>query len=312
MYHPFLRGKQFDLIALREMVSFVKDSNSISPIIEPVKETTVTLEKTIRCLIDSQLNFSLVLNPQVGDLKTERTSIEVIKNVVGDYKNYQPAVIVDRKSDLEYLQKIILKNDFKNVLIICQDIPSEEDEFFNFLSRIEPSFVAIDDSISSKRLLRRLKKIDVPKITLTDSFNVQRRNVDYSSVTEEFFSDEHLFYEDENFVGFSDFLTIGKGYSDSGFLPYAVAIHITYKDDNGEFWIRHFVSDRNEDTTDVAGKFGEALQKLIEFIDERNITTAASNSFRMLFEKGDYPGLGTLKKLSILHHLELVHNYLKK
>jgi len=127
---------------------------------------------------------------------------------------------------------------------------------------------------------------------------------------EEFFSDDHLFYEEDGFVGFSDYLTIGDDYAESGWLPYAVAIHFTYKKENSQIWIKHFVSDSNSDTTDVAGKFGEALEKLIEFIDEEGIDTEAADEFRELHTNGHYPGLGSLKKLSIKNHLELLYNLL--
>jgi hypothetical protein len=134
------------------------------------------------------------------------------------------------------------------------------------------------------------------------------RNADYSDNIDEFFSDEHLYYKEEGYVGFADFLTIGQDYSDTGFLPYAVVIHLTYKNSKNEFWVRHFVSDSNLDTTDVAGKFEEALSKLIKFIDENEINTVACNEFREIYKNESYPGLGSIKKLSIKHHIELVHS----
>jgi len=92
-------------------------------------------------------------------------------------------------------------------------------------------------------------------------------------------------------------------------LPYAVAIHLTYKDEEGEnIRIRHFLSDNNEDISDTAGKFGEALSKLVAFIDQQEIHTIASEQFRQYHERGAYPGLGVLKKLSIMHHIELIQD----
>lgn len=133
----------------------------------------------------------------------------------------------------------------------------------------------------------------------------------HQKVPDEFFTDDHLYFEDDGYKGFGDFLTIGDDYSESGWLPYAIAIHLTYIKDNNEIWIRHFVSDSNSDTTDVAGKFGEALEKLIEFIDDEHIYTKAAEEFRDLHKKGHYPGLGSIKKLSIMHHIELVFDFLK-
>jgi hypothetical protein len=147
-------------------------------------------------------------------------------------------------------------------------------------------------------------------VLLEDKFKPQEKNADYLDIPDEFFSDDYRYYAEDGFVGFGDYLTIGNDFTTSGRQPYAIAIHLTYVRENGEIWVRHFVSDSNSDRTDVAGKFGEALDKLIEFINERNITTHAANEFRMLHEKGHYPGLGSLKKLSIMNHIELVHDLL--
>ncbi|MNI44794.1 hypothetical protein D3C73_991890 [compost metagenome] len=90
-------------------------------------------------------------------------------------------------------------------------------------------------------------------------------------------------------------------------LPYAVAIHLTYKDQaSGEIWIKHFTSDSNEDYSDTPGKFGEALDKLIAFIDLVQLNTIACDQFRDYHSRGAFPGLGVVKKLSIMHHIELI------
>ena len=148
------------------------------------------------------------------------------------------------------------------------------------------------------------------KVLLDDKFKPQVKNADYLRIPEEFFSDDHLYYKDDGYVGFGDYLTIGNDYAESGFLPYAIAIHFTYTKPNNEIWIRHFVSDSNSDTTDVAGKFGEALKKLVLFINTQNINTTVANEYRQLHTSGHYPGLGSLKKLSIKNHIELVYNLL--
>lgn len=43
MYFPHLRGKQFELIALRELVG-VLNSDKVMPIIEPLKSNTKSIE----------------------------------------------------------------------------------------------------------------------------------------------------------------------------------------------------------------------------------------------------------------------------
>ena len=313
MYFPYLRGKQFELIALREISKFLQNSHLVSPIIEPVKETTVTLEKTLATLIENDQNFNLIFNPAVGDIAKTKGFEEIIRiknNIIRDYGNYQPTFIIESKSRIDKLIDFVTDNNLQNLSIICNSIPFMEKEFFAFIQNHSLKYLIINDGINSKRFLRSIKKLEIERVTLTDPFKMLRRNVDYIENDNEFYSDEHLFFEEEGNVGFADFLTIGQEYSDTGFLPYAVAIHLTYQNSDDEFWIRHFVSDSNEDNKDVVGKFVEALTKLIAFTEEQEIDTVACREFRELFESETYSGLGSIKKLSILHHIELVYNFL--
>ena len=80
MYFPFLRGKQFELIALREIAKTITGSNTINPIIEPVKKKTSTYQKTLETLCQGNINFTVIINPSVGDkisVISLRTSFQV-------------------------------------------------------------------------------------------------------------------------------------------------------------------------------------------------------------------------------------------
>ena len=72
------------------------------------------------------------------------------------------------------------------------------------------------------------------------------------------------------------------------------------------------ISDSNDDISDPAGKFQEALSKLVEWNKKKQIKTVAMKEFEDLYRREAYPGLGTVKKLSIMHHLELIGQYLDK
>lgn len=78
--------------------------------------------------------------------------------------------------------------------------------------------------------------------------------------------------------------------------------------ENNQIRVKHFVSDSNEDVADIGGKFSEAIDKLVIWCDQNNLNTSAINVFRDLQQRGHFPGLGTLKKLSIMNHIELVIN----
>jgi len=93
-------------------------------------------------------------------------------------------------------------------------------------------------------------------------------------------------------------------------LLHAVVIHIVYHDCEGALRIHHFVSDSNDDISDPAGKFEEALGKFHEWNKKYKLDTVGAMTFEKLYEEQQYPGLGTVKKLSIMHHIELMSKYL--
>ena len=116
--------------------------------------------------------------------------------------------------------------------------------------------------------------------------------------------------------GFGDFLTVGDDYSESGGPAYAVAIHLTFinSDQDNAMYIYHFLSENNDTPTDPAGKFGEALGKMIRMLNSGKsqiFESTAVKEFRDLKARGHFPGLGYVKKLSMKHHVETLANFLK-
>jgi len=261
-------------------------------------------------MVEENQNFNLIVNPSVGDAKNPDRIANIINSMLQDFDNFQPAILIDESVSISRINQIVERHDLTNLSVICNGIPRSEDDFFTFLRTKKIKYVIINEGINSKRFVRTIKRQVDNKITLTNPFKAQRRNVDYREIDDEFFSDEHLFYVEDGFQGFADFVTIGDEYTESGFLPYAVVIHLTYMKNNEEIWIKHFVSDSNEDTSDVAGKFSEALAKLIHFINDNEINSVACQEFRKLYQTGSYSGLGVIKKLSVKHHLELINNFL--
>lgn len=61
--------------------------------------------------------------------------------------------------------------------------------------------------------------------------------------------------------------------------------------------------------SDVLGKMSEALSTLAPFIEQRAMDTDACRQLEQIYQNESYPGLGSIKKLSIVNHLQLVYNY---
>lgn len=119
-----------------------------------------------------------------------------------------------------------------------------------------------------------------------------------------------MYYADDGYKGFSDYSVVGEEFSETGFAPYAVAIHIVYFDKKNILRIAHFVSDSNDDISDPARKFAEAVKKLVEWNQNMGLNTVGIQAFEKAYYYQTYPGLGVVKKYSIMHHLELMSKYL--
>ncbi len=74
MYYPYFRGKQFELIAIRETAETMAQAGFI-PIIEPVKETLNGLEKTLKAICEAKGKAIVIVNPSYGDHSTNGHNI---------------------------------------------------------------------------------------------------------------------------------------------------------------------------------------------------------------------------------------------
>jgi hypothetical protein len=150
------------------------------------------------------------------------------------------------------------------------------------------------------------------RVLIRDGFQ-RRKNREHPQM--ELFSDLHATFREEGMDGFGDFLIVGDDYSETGGPAYAVAIHITFIDHENDdaMYVYHFVSDRQDTPKDPAGKFAEALSKMMKMIGEEStskvLETQAVKEFRELHKRKHFPGLGYIKKLSMQHHIETLAQF---
>lgn len=310
MYIPYLRARQFELIALRELLNQKKLGKEILPLVEPIK-LTPTLILTIEAFIEAEHPIAVICNPSVGSFLANRITGKEDKltdrfDCAMSSEFVQKTLIWDT-SGSEYLKNWNKDGiDCPALMLIIHDRDALALYADTFVQE-SPKYVLIPDQGMFKR------SINSPKIILQDQFTKQKRNADYSKIEDEFFSDAHLFYKNEGYVGFADYSIIGDEYSEGGFAPYAAAIHLVYFDDTDKLRIHHFVSDSVEDIQDTPGKFFEAVHKLAEWVSAKNIEmTIGLKTLLKHHREGTFPGLGTVKKLSIMHHLELLAEYLTR
>lgn len=309
MYYPYLRGRQFELIALREFAEITEKKNNVIPIIEPVKKTFNSLKIAIKKFNAGNLTFSLILNPQVGEIVNVTEILDELKEDLTESTNWIPTFIL-LSDNYELISEIISKYNFSNVMVICSDVTdTSNNTFIDFINIEAIKYIVSKENRTLKRQISNLGKF---LIRLDDNFIAQKRNKDYLTMPEEKFTEEHLYFESDGYHGFSDYTILGSDYKEGGAAPYAVCIHITYAKDNKEVWIRHFTSVSNDDTANIQGKFAESTKKAVNFLDSVNIKTNASQELRTYFKDQKYPGLGMVKKIMIKHHIELMNSIIVK
>ena len=309
MYYPYVRGRQYELLALRELVVSGRLSEHITPIIEPVKLSS-TLSKTMDEFVKNKRKICIICNPAVGsfneDMNRDKNDINRIKFFENLRKDEIIKSHIIRKNSTVTLsnweEKLKVKKTDWYVINTNREYLANYSEIFN---EGLPKMSFIPDESIFKRKVRNNRAL------IVDRFNKCERNSDYAKNIDEFFSDDHLFYHEDGFEGFSDFSVIGGDYLESGFAPYAVAIHIVYFDEDKSLRVAHFVSESNSDIQNPAGKFYEAVKKLNQWVTENNIQpTPSLQVFLDHYKNETYPGLGSVKKLSLMHHLELIGQFL--
>jgi len=313
MYFPYFRGKQYELVLLKEQASQTLKKGSIIPIIEPVKKNLNPLQRTIEQFDENGIYHVLIANPKVGDFSNGINS-ELEEFLLNNTNKELTTIgiVVDASCKLEELENLLNKFKDYNIAIIHRGF-LDTLELHRLLEQYSTKikYNIFVSSGNEKRYRRKFK--DIGKgIVLRDGFK-REKNAHYKD--EEPFSDLHLDFIEESLDGFGDFLIVGDDYSDSGGPAWAVAIHMTYlkKNEDNEMFIKHYKSDRRDDNKDAGGKFIEALRYLVE--DEKLhhlYNTRASQEYIELYEKKLFRGLGYAKKLSMQNHLEIIAKFLEE
>lgn len=304
MYFPYFRGKQFELILLREQAKFLADNQQV-PIIAPVRSNTKQLEKTISALNDESAQHIIILNPSAGDHANDPSTIFALLNslpaghstITGIKLTYdiEEAKLKHILSTRPTSEFALIHAGYQNHTWLAAELQSMQlTPKFNIFTKTAGSLYKNTFSANS--------------VVIRDGFQ-QMRNRDYPP--EEFFSDLHLKYKDYDYDHFGDYLTIGEQYKDGGGPAYAVAVHLTFlnRSDADTIWIKHYISDSNSDTSDPGNKAKEALTKLFNEAQSSAFqipTTPALQELLNYQARNHFPGLGMLKKLSMWHHLSVV------
>ena len=305
-YFPFLRGKQNELIALRELAPRIANSGLICPIIEPVN-TNATTRISFDSYVEAGMRFLFIANPRVGALLGRAEEIHrefSISGVLSEYDNYIPTLNIYRETAMPEIEQFACNYGTLFRAVIYRGEP---------ISHEVRNWCVTHDRIYYHVILEGIVPADfvdnIPfarRVFLRDNFRRQVRNADYP--TTEFFTDLNTAQGNPTGANWGDYSIVGDNYSDSGGPAYAVAIHHLHFSENGRALnVSHFLSDRTETIADLSGKTMEAIVNLVQNLPGMMPNdTRACEEYRRMVRSGDSKGLGYLKRLGILHHLELI------
>ena len=332
-YWPIFRGKQFELLALRDLSDSLSGA-SVNPVIEPVKKRLGGLLRCLQSLREADVRTSLVINPEVGEfsdtplgllqeLEKGRDEAEAMRGVLSEADSLvlNLSANLDRKdieSVVSKLGELYKKGPKPKLHILARGFADPatvrtilEENDFTTGSDLR---ILLDDA-SSRRHYKAFFEV-AQFVWITDGFK-KRKNADYLAYPTELYATALWDYSEFGYEGFGDYSIVGADYSESGGPAWAVAIHLT-SDSNAtvpEMYVHHFVSDDNDSPSFPAEKYAQALDKLqMEVTSPKTIIrrTGAVEEFLRLHKNGHYPGLGYVKKLSMMHHLELMMGLLNE
>lgn len=309
MYFPYLRARQFELITLRDLVSEGALQGKIMPVIEPVKETVNNLNLAHKIFLENDFYLYLIVNPFVGDVSGDTNYfLDYITKI--ENSKYLPAF--HYSDNQAYISSKIEEYKLTDCMIICLDNFSNEDGLRNLCQNSNVSHIMLLEPHKYRSLDKFIKGLDKFYIRLDDPFEKQQRNADFLNISGHKFTEEHLFYSEDKYSGFADFTVLPREFIEGGSTPRAVVIHLTYLNAQSErqIWIRHFTSKTNDSISNVQGKFAEAAEKAIQFCDELSLDNSAISELRNYYNDHKYPGLGTVKKISMKNHLLIVSSFL--
>jgi hypothetical protein len=312
MYHPYFRGKQFELITIRETADGMA-SAGFTPIIEPVKEALGGLERTLKSISDANGKAIVIVNPYHGDHQENGASIsQLLKHNYTGNTAISAGILLRAETSLDSAVAAYNAHKDHNLTFVHAGFMAQKG-LADFLADDLPGSCHIFAEEHANTLYRKHFE-GSKRILIRDGFK-RRKNSEYANIPCEEFSELHLTYGDMKMDGFGDYLIVGDSYSESGGPAYAVAIHLTFIDPDQDhvMFIYHFVSTTNDTPTDPAGKFAQALKKLISKLDSgtsKLFESSAIKEFRDLHAKGHFPGLGYVKKLSMKHHIETLAKFL--
>ncbi|RRK11290.1 hypothetical protein D1831_03425 [Lactiplantibacillus garii] len=299
LYTPYFRGRMYDLLALKTLAEQHRLGPHVVPIIEPVRDSK-ELQQTVATFIKVRQPFSLIANPQVSVYGLNPNKLHPLPDL-SPYPFFHPAAILAADFSRDFLTTTTGQTSF----LIAPNYP--------LLKAYEHSAILKRTTLVIPDEARLHQIAGNQAILLTDPVATPHHVADYGLLTDEYFAPANWDNAPFGYQGFGDFSLVGKPYFDRGMPSRAIALHVIYVTRNGTLRIHHCVSDSNTSMRGQKQKFSEALAKLTAWAPTHLTGLNRTPALDELLAYGNlrkFSGLGTVKKLSLMHHLQLMHRLL--
>ena len=304
-YFPFLRSKQYEMLAVRHLASDIARSGCLIPICEPVKLTN-SMRKSISQYKQHSMPFLFICNPAKGEFKNAAKSLvdEIIDPYLKHYDNWTPSLFIYRRTTRQEIDAFRKAYNGRNLAMIYYGLPSSRAVQTKIDNLDIKHHVFMPHCVGSEYIQ------SIPtdrRVIINDPFQRRARNVEYYD-RQEFFTEMNTQLGNRDNVDFGDFSIVGDHYMEGGGPAYAVALHhIHFNGNANSLNISHFISDRTETRADTSGKTIEAVNHLVRALNNlRPNNTRACEEYRQMRATEISKSLGYMKCLAIMHHLEVI------
>ncbi|MFC6290869.1 sce7725 family protein [Levilactobacillus angrenensis] len=300
MYFPYFRGRQYDLLALKNIAQQQVLPANIIPIIEPVRDIRA-LPQTVAAFVEHGQPLVVIANPTVSDYALTQQKLY-------DWRPYatNPQLIVGHVLTPTTIADSLVPTPAHRTLLVARQ--------YDELVAVQqagwldtPTYLLVPPEARIRQL------VDRPSVSLFDHAWVPEHDRSYADIVDGFFSDDWELAPLDGYQGVSDYTIGGAHYSEHGYPARAVTLHLTYFAGD-QLRIHRFVSDDRDDFRHPKEKFFQAVAKLAQWLPEQAaaVQTPAAQALAAYHDQHHFPGLGVVKRLSLEHHLQTMAAYFKK
>lgn len=191
-YYPYLRGRMYDLLALKTLCEQHQLNPHIIPVIEPVRDSK-ELQQTVTTFIEAQQPFSIIANPQVSVYGLNTVKLHPLPDL-RPYPFYRPGAILAA----DFSRDFLTTSPGQTSLLIAPNYPLLK-AYQHTTTLQHAGHVLIPDEARLHQLLPQ------HAVLLTDPVATPAHVADYQEITDAYFAPANWYQTPVGFDGFGDY-----------------------------------------------------------------------------------------------------------